>query len=197
MSLGRSAEVSAVAEARHSELMTKKDALYMEQVSAIQANAQAECSRLGQELDVSNQTIINQQREFAARMGYGQQQLDEAIRAAAQAQKQNHDLQVNLVKAQTRAQEEIARSEAMRRQMEAEARAKDEAMQNELDSMRQALEEMRAKIHSVPPPGAASAYHSDLHGTTSQRPCPTVHGRSPGGKLQRCQMKRPQKGRFR
>ena len=69
VSLDRSVEVAAVAEARHSELMSRKDALYMEQIGAIQANAQAECARLGKELETSNQTIVNQQREFAARMG--------------------------------------------------------------------------------------------------------------------------------
>ena len=123
VSLDKSAEVAAVTEARHAELMTKKDALYSERLGAIQANAQAEHARLGKELDVSNQTIINQQREFAARMGYGQQQLDEAITTAIKAQKQNHDdLQVSLVKAQAKAEEEAARSDAIRRQMEAEAK---------------------------------------------------------------------------
>ena len=99
-----------LAEARHAELMTKRDALFAERLGAIQANAQAEYARLGlgKELDDSNQTIINQQREFAARMGYGQQQLDEAITTAMQAQRQNHDLQVSLVKAQAKAQEEAA-----------------------------------------------------------------------------------------
>ena len=106
VSLNKSAEVAAVAEACHAELMTKKDALYL-------ANAQAEYARLENELDASNQTIINQQREFAARMGYGQQQLDEAITTADQAQKQTHDLQVSLIKAQTKAQEEAARSDAV------------------------------------------------------------------------------------
>ena len=149
VSLDRSAEVAAVAEARHAELMTKRDAQFVERLGAIQANAQAEYARLGKELDVSNQTIINQQREFAARMGYGQQQLDEAITTAIQAQKQNHDLQVSLVRAQAKA-EEAAKSDAIRRQMEAEARFKDESMQKELDSMRQALEDMRAQIQSAP-----------------------------------------------
>ena len=180
VSLDRSAEVAAVAEARHAELMTKKDALFVERLGAIQANAQAEYARLGQELDASNQTIINQQREFAARMGFGQQQLDEAITTAIQAQKQNHDLQVSLVKAQAKAEEEeAAKSDAIRRQMEAEARAKDESMQRELDSMRQALEDMRAQIQSAPGGGAASALQSDL-----ERPPPTVMGPSPGGMLQ-------------
>ena len=175
VSLDRSAEVAAVAEARHAELMTKKDALFVERLGAIQANAQAEYARLGQELDVSNQTIINQQREFAARMGYGQQQLDEAITTAIQAQKQNHDLQVSLVKAQAKAEEEAAKSDAIRRHMEAEAKAKDESMQKELDSMRQALEDMHAQIQSAPGGGAASAFQSDL-----ERPPPTFMGPSPG-----------------
>ena len=175
VSLDRSAEVAAVAEARHAELMTKRDAQFVERLGAIQANAQAEYARLGKELDVSNQTIINQQREFAARMGYGQQQLDEAITTAIQAQKQNHDLQVSLVRAQAKAEEEAAKSDAIRRQMEAEARFKDESMQKELDSMRQALEDMRAQIQSAPGGGAASALQSDL-----ERPPPTVMGPSPG-----------------
>ena len=175
VSLDRSAEVAAVAEARHAELMTKRDAQFVERLGAIQANAQAEYARLGKELDVSNQTIINQQRELAARMGYGQQQLDEAITTAIQAQKQNHDLQVSLVRAQAKAEEEAAKSDAIRRQMEAEARFKDESMQKELDSMRQALEDMRAQIQSAPGGGAASALQSDL-----ERPPPTVMGPSPG-----------------
>ena len=175
VSLDRSAEVAAVAEARHAELMTTRDAQFVEQLGAIQANAQAEHARLGKELDVSNQTIINQQREFAARMGYGQQQLDEAITTAIQAQKQNHDLQVSLVRAQAKAEEEAAKSDAIRRQMEAEARFKDESMQKELDSMRQALEDMRAQIQSAPGGGAASALQSDL-----ERPPLTVMGPSPG-----------------
>ena len=175
VSLDRSAEVAAVAEARHAELMTKKDAQFVERLGAIQANAQAEYARLGKELDVSNQTIINQQREFAARMGYGQQQLDEAITTAIQAQKQNHDLQVSLVRAQAKAEEEAAKSDAIRRQMEAEAKFKDESMQKELDSMRQALEDMRAQIQSAPGGGAASALLSDLG-----RPPPTFMGPSPG-----------------
>ena len=175
VSLDRSAEVAAVAEARHAELMTKRDAQFVERLGAIQANAQAEYARLGKELDVSNQTIINQQREFAARMGYGQQQLDEAITTAIQAQKQNHDLQVSLVRAQAKAEEEAAKSDAIRRQMEAEARFKDESMQKELDSMRQALEDMRAQIQSARGGGAASALQSDL-----ERPPPTVMGPSPG-----------------
>ena len=111
----------------------------------------------------------NQQREFAARMGYGQQQLDEAITTAMEAQRQNHDLQVSLVKAQAKAQEEAARSDAIRRHMEAEAKAKDESMQRELDPI-QALEEMRSKIQSAPGGGAASAYQSDL-----EHPPQTVH----------------------
>ena len=175
VSLDRSAEVAAVAEARHAELMTKRDALYAEQLGAIQANAQAEYARLGKELDDSNHAIINQQREFAARMGYGQLQLDEAITTAIQAQKQNHELQISLVKAQAKAPEEAARSDAIRRQMEAEAKAKDESMQRELDSMRQALEEMRTQIRSAPGGGAASAYQSDL-----DHPPKTVQGPSPG-----------------
>ena len=175
VSLDRSAEVAAVAEARHAELMTKKDAQFVERLGAIQANAQAEYARLGKELDVSNQTIINQQREFAARMGYGQQQLDEAITTAIQAQKQNHDLQVSLVRAQAKAEEEAAKSDAIRRQMEAESKSKDESMQKELDSMRQALEDMRAQIQSAPGGGAASALLSDL-----ERPPPTFMGPSPG-----------------
>ena len=175
VSLDRSAEVAAVAEARHAELMTKKDAQFVERLGAIQANAQAEYARLGKELDVSNQTIINQQREFAARMGYGQQQLDEAITTAIQAQKQNHDLQVSWVRAQAKAEEEAAKSDAIRRQMEAEAKSKDESMQKELDSMRQALEDMRAQIQSAPGGGAASALLSDL-----ERPPPTFMGPSPG-----------------
>ena len=175
VSLDRSAEVAAVAEARHAELMTKKDALFVERLGAIQANAQAEYARLGKELDMSNQTIINQQREFAARMGYGQQQLDEAITTAIQAQKQNHDLQVSLVKAQAKAEEESAKSDAIRRQMEAEARAKDESMQKELDSMRRALEDMRTQMLTAPGGGAASALQSDL-----ERPPTTFMGPSPG-----------------
>ena len=175
VSLDRSAKVAAVAEARHAELMTKKDALYLEQLGAIQADAQAKYARLGNELDASNQTIINQQREFAARMGYGQQQLDEAITTADQAQKQTHDLQVSLIKAQAKAQEEAARSDAVRRQMEAEAKAKDEAMQRELNSMRQALEEMRSKVQPAPGGGAASAYQSDM-----EHPPPTYQGPSLG-----------------
>ena len=175
VSLDRSAEVAAVAEARHAELMTKKDALFVERLGAIQANAQAEYARLGKELDVSNQTIINQQREFAARMGFGQQQLDEAITTAIQAQKQNHDLQVSLVKAQARAEEESAKSDAIRRHMEAEARAKDESVQKELDSMRQALEDMRAQMLTAPGGGAASALQSDM-----EQPPPTFMGPSPG-----------------
>ena len=177
MSLDRSAEVAAVAEARNAELMTKRDALFAERLGAIHANAQAEYARLGlgKELDDSNQTIINQQREFAARMGYGQQQLDEAITTAMQAQRQNHDVLVSLVRAQAKAQEEAARSDAIRRQMEAEAKAKDESMQRELESMRQALVETRSKIQSAPGGGTASAYQSDV-----EHPPQTVHGPSPG-----------------
>ena len=156
----KSAEVAAVAEARHGEIMARRDALYKEQLGVIQANAQAECTRLGNELDMSNQTIIAQQREFAARMGYGQNQFDEAVTTAVQAQKQTHDLQVSTVKAKAQAQEEAAKSDAVRRQMEASARATDEAMQSELNSMRQALEERRARVQSLPPGGAASAYQS-------------------------------------
>ena len=59
--------------------------------------------------------------------------------------------------------------------MEAEAKAKDESMQKELDSMRQALEDMRAQIQSAPVGGAASAFQSDL-----DRHPPTVMGPSPG-----------------
>ena len=174
VSLDRSAEVAAVAEARHAELMTKKDALFVERLGAIQANAQAEYARLGKELDVSNQTIINQQREFAARMGFGQQQLDEAITTAIQAQKQNHDLQVSLVKAQARAEEESAKSDAIRRHMEAEARAKDESVQKELDSMRQALEDMRAQMLTAP--GGGSCQCTPIrHGATSSN----FHGSEP------------------
>ena len=179
VSLDRSAEVAAVAEARHAELMTKKDALFMERLGAIQANAQAEYARLGKELDVSNQTIINQQREFAARMGFGQQQLDEAITTAIQAQKQNHDLQVNLVKAQARAEEESAKSDAIRRHMEAEARAKDESVQKELDSMRQALEDMRAQMLTAP--GGELPVHSNQTWSTLLQ---LSWVRAPGGKLQ-------------
>ena len=45
----KSAEVAVVAEARHGEIMARRDALYKEQLGVIQANAQAECTRPGNE----------------------------------------------------------------------------------------------------------------------------------------------------
>ena len=113
-------------------------------------------------------------------MGHGQKQFDEAITTAVQSQKQTHDLQVSPVKAKAQAQEEAAKSDAVRRQMEASARATDEAMQSELNSMRQALEEMRARVQSLPPGGAASAYQSNMQDARSNHPLPTAHGPSPG-----------------
>ena len=68
--------------------------------------------------------------------------------------------------------------------MEAEAKAKDEAMQHELSSMRQALEETRAKVQSAPSGGAASAYQDDFRDTTNRVLCNRFLVRAPGGKLQ-------------
>ena len=64
VSLDGSAEVAAIAEARHGEIIARKDTQYQEQKRVILANPEAEFVRLGSELGKSNITVINQLLEW-------------------------------------------------------------------------------------------------------------------------------------
>ena len=91
------------------------------------------------------------------------------------------------MKAQQQAQEELARADAVKRHMEAEMRAKDEAMQRELQGMKSMMDEFRAQLDAPAPTASLPSRHD----VASERPLhfqartpdispATVYGRSPG-----------------